>query len=97
MWKRNEVYLKTPSVENLTSCSWMLSAIYYAKLKITTGGQPGTKMDKKPSTDATTCSSVKYPSIKDIMETMCLVPSGNLEEEYGGLSLGISTQEGMKV
>ena len=54
-------------------------------------------MDKKPSIVASVCSSVKQPRIKDNIEIMCLVPSRNLDDEYGGLSLRIYTYEGINV
>ena len=42
------------------------------------GDWPGDKVDRKPRMDSTVNPSVKYPSIKDSIEIMCLDPSGNL-------------------
>ena len=85
MWRRKEVYLNTPSIGNLTNWSWILSAIYPKKLKITDGGCPGVNVDKKPKMDSYVYSSVKYPRMNESMEITCLEPSRNFEVDYGGL------------
>ena len=61
------------------------------------GGRPGVKVDKKPNTATSACSSVKYPRIKDSMDMIFLVLSENFAAWYGGFILEISTEEGMKV
>ena len=41
-------------------------------------GRPGDKVYKNPRMDSSMNPSVKYPSIKDSIEIICLDPSGNL-------------------
>ena len=67
-----------------------------AKSNMTDGGWPGNKVDRKPRMDSSVCPSVKYPSIKESIEIICLDPSGNLAVEYGGFILGMSTWEDIK-
>ena len=45
------------------------------------GGWPGDKVDRKPRMESSVCPSVKYPSIKESIEMICLDPSGNLAVE----------------
>ena len=45
------------------------------------GGWPGDKVDRKPRMDSSVNPYVKYPSIKDNMEIICLDHSGNLAVE----------------
>ena len=59
MWNNNDEYLKTPSSGNLTISSWIASDKYWAKLNVKDGGCPGQKMDKEPSIEASTNSSVE--------------------------------------
>ena len=54
-------------------------------------------MDRKLMIEASTCSSVKYPQMHDNIVTICLVLSENMEDEYGGLHFGVSTDGGRKV
>ena len=45
------------------------------------GGWLGDKVDRKPRMDSSVNPSVKYPSIKDSIEIICLYPAGNLAVE----------------
>ena len=45
------------------------------------GGWIRDNVDRKPRMDSLVNPSVKYPSIKDSIEIICLDPSGNLAVE----------------
>ena len=51
------------------------------KSKMIEGGWPGDKVVRKPRMDSLVNPSVKYPSINESIEIICLDPSGNLVVE----------------